>query len=51
MPLHAAFAQGLELFEAVDVVRDELAVDLEPNGVEPHRVVLGHRDEDRNLCS
>src|SRR5439155_632716 len=28
-PLHAAFAQGLELFGAVGVVRDELAVDLE----------------------
>src|SRR6267378_7510495 len=48
-PLHAALAQGLELLEAVDVVRRELAVDLEPHGVEPHRVVLGQRDEDRDL--
>ena len=48
-PLHAALAQGLELFEAVDVVRDELAVDLEPHGVEAHLVALGQRDEDRDL--
>jgi len=33
-PLHAALAQGFEFFEAVDVVRDELAVDLEPYGVD-----------------
>jgi hypothetical protein len=31
------------------VVRDELAVDLEPHRVEPHLVALGQRDEDRNL--
>ena len=49
-PLHAALAQGLEFFEAVDVVRDELAVDLEPHGVEAHLVALGQRDEDRDLC-
>ena len=49
-PLHAALAQGLELFGAVDVVRNELAVDLEPHGVEAHRVALGQRDEDRDLC-
>ena len=48
-PLHAALAQGLELFEAVDVVRDELAVDLEPHGVEAHLVALGQRDEDGDL--
>ncbi len=48
-PLHAALAQGLELFEAVDVVRNELAVDLEPHGVEAHLVALGQRDEDRDL--
>ena len=48
-PLHAALAQGLELFDAVDVVRNELAVDLEPHGVEAHLVALGERDEDRDL--
>jgi hypothetical protein len=31
--LHAALAQGLEFFGAVDVVRNELTVDLEPHGV------------------
>src|SRR5260370_10929288 len=50
-PLHAAFAQGLELFRAVDVVRNELAVDLEPHAVQAHRVAFGQRDEDRDLCS
>src|SRR2546429_4286489 len=50
-PLHAALAQGLELFGAVDVVRNKLAVDLEPHGVEAHRVALGELDEDRYLCS
>ncbi len=49
-PLHAALAQRLELFGAVDVSRGELAVDLEPYGVEPHLVALGHRNEDRDLC-
>src|SRR5690242_14909886 len=47
--LHAALAQGLELFGTVDVVRNELAVDLEPHGVEAHRVALGQLDEDRDL--
>ena len=49
-PLHAALAQGFELFGGVDVVRDELAIDLEPHAVEAHAVALGHRDEDRDLC-
>src|SRR5882762_142086 len=49
--LHAALAQGLELFGAVDVVRHELAVDLKPHGIEAHRVALGDLDEDRDLCS
>src|SRR5262249_11764081 len=49
-PLHAALAQGLQLFGAVDVVRHELAVDLEPHGVETHRVALGQLNEDRHLC-
>src|SRR5260370_38314675 len=40
-PLRAPFAQGLEFFGAVDVVRNALAVDLGPNGVEPHHVALG----------
>src|SRR5262249_31573446 len=47
--LHAALVQRIELFEAVDVVRHELAVDLDPHGVEAHFVALGHRDEDREL--
>src|SRR5215472_3420611 len=48
--LHAALAQSLELFGAVDVVRNELPVDLEPHGVEAHRVALGQLDEDGDLC-
>src|SRR5262249_5545083 len=48
-PLYAALAQGRELFGAVDVVRNELAVDLEPHGVEAQRVALGQLDEDRDL--
>src|SRR5690348_11426474 len=50
-PLHAALAQGLEFFGAVDVVRDKLTIDLKPHGVEAHRVALGELDEDRDLCS
>ena len=50
-PLNAALAQGVELFEAVDVVREGLAVDLEPHGVKAHLVALGHRNEDRDLCA
>ena len=49
-PLHAALSQGLELFEAVDVVRNELAVDLDAHGVKAHLIAFGHRDEDRDLC-
>ena len=48
-PLHAALLQRLELLEAVDVVRDGLAVDLDLHRVEPQRVALGERDEDRDL--
>src|SRR6185369_10257754 len=49
-PLHATLSQGLELFEVVDVMRDELAIDLDSYGVEAHLVALGNGDEDRNLC-
>ena len=48
-PLHAALAEGLELFGAVDVVRNEFAINLEPHGVEAHPVALGQSDEDRDL--
>src|SRR5262249_19822323 len=47
--LNATLSQGLELFEAVNVVRNELAVDLEPYGIEAHLIALGQRDEDRDL--
>src|SRR5260370_35785287 len=46
-PLHAALAQGLELFRAVDVLRNELAVDLKPHGGEAHLVALGQSEEHR----
>src|SRR5262249_8575868 len=49
-PLHAALPQSIEFFEAVDVVRDELTVNLEPHSVEAHLVALSQRDEDRDLC-
>jgi hypothetical protein len=49
-PLHATLAQCLELFGAIDVVRNELTVDLEPHGIEAHLVAFGQRDEDRDLC-
>ena len=49
-PLHATLAQGLELFGAVDVMRNQLTVDLEPDGVEAHLVALRQRDKDRDLC-
>ncbi len=38
--LDTAFAERLQLLEAVDVVRDGLAVDLDLHGVEPDRVAL-----------
>src|SRR5260370_2633190 len=47
--LHPALAQGLELFGAVDVVRTELAVDLEPHGVEALCVPLVHPHEHPTL--
>src|SRR5437764_4946611 len=50
-PLHPSLSQCFEFFRAVDVVCDELAVDLEPHAVEAHRVALGDRDEDRDLCT
>jgi hypothetical protein len=34
-PLHAPLLQSFELFEAVDVMRSELAVDLDAHRVEP----------------
>src|SRR5256886_16402645 len=43
-----ALTQSLELFEVVDAVRNELAVDLYPN-VEAHLIALGQRDKDRDL--
>src|SRR5215467_11235842 len=49
-PLHATLAQGLELFGAVDVMRNQLTVDLEPHSVEAHLVAFGQRDKDRDLC-
>src|SRR5258707_12132196 len=47
-PLHAALAQGLELFGAVDVVRNGLAADLEPHGVRRHRAAMGQRGQEPN---
>ena len=44
-PLHAALLQGFELLEAVDAVRDGLAVDLDLHRVQAQRVALGERDE------
>jgi len=49
--LYTALAQGLELFGTVDLVRNELAVDPEPHGVEAHRVALCQLDEDCDLSS
>ena len=48
-PLHAALLQRFEFLEAVDVVRDQLAVDLDLHRVESHRIALRERDEQRNL--
>ena len=39
--LHTAFAQRVELLEAVDVVRGELAVDVDLNRVEARRNLAG----------
>ena len=47
--LHAALAQRLELVERVDVVRDELAVDLDANRVETRVLVGREGDEDGHL--
>jgi hypothetical protein len=47
--LHAALVERFELLEAVDRLRDELAVDREAHGVETHRVARGELDEDRDL--
>src|SRR5262245_31117738 len=41
--------QRLQLLEAVDVLRDELAVDLDLHRVEPELLALGDRDEDGDL--
>src|SRR5262249_16534275 len=50
-PLHATLAQCLELFGAIDVVRNQLTVDLEPHGIEAQLLVtFGQRNEDRDLC-
>ena len=47
--LHAAAAQRVEFLEAVDVVRDELAVDLHPDRVDTRRILGRERDEHRHL--
>src|SRR6478609_4775701 len=49
-PLHATLAQCLELFGAIDVVRNELTVDLEPYSIEAQLVAFGQCNEDRDLC-
>ena len=48
-PLHASLLQGLELLEVVDVMRDELAVDLDLHRVEPEGLAFGEGDEDGDL--
>ena len=48
-PLHAALLQRFELLEAVDAVRDGLAVDLDLHRVQAQRVALGERDEHREM--
>ena len=48
-PLHAALLQGFELLEAVDVMRDELAVDLDLHRIEPEGLAFGEGDEDGDL--
>ena len=48
-PLHAAVLQRFELLEAVDVVRRELAVDVDLHGVEAKRVAFRDRDENREM--
>src|SRR5262245_31420769 len=48
-PLHASLLQGLQLLEAVDVARDQLAVDLDLHRVEPELLAVGERDEDGDL--
>ena len=47
--LDAAFAQRVQLLEAVDVVRDEFTVDADLHRVKPDRVALRERDEHGDL--
>src|SRR6478672_2539637 len=49
-PLHATLAQCLKLLGAIDVVRNQLTVDLEPHGIEAQFVAFGQCHEDCDLC-
>ena len=48
-PLHATLAQCLKFLGAIDVVRNQLTVDLEPNCIQAQLVAFGQCDEDRDL--
>jgi hypothetical protein len=47
--LHTALPERFELVEGVDVMRDELAIDLDPNRIQPRGLSLGEGDEDGDL--
>ena len=47
--LHAALAQRIQFLEAVDVVRNQPAVDAQAHGIEAQRVAVLERDEHRHL--
>ncbi len=47
--LNTTFMQSLEFLEAIDVVRGQLAVDLDLYGIEAEVLVVGHGHENRDL--